>query len=392
MALILMVIVLMAVIGYVGYKSHQRTVATWRGVAGRLGLQIAGGSGLSRPTISGKLNGLPVRIDTYTQRSGNSSTTYTRYQVQYPPLGFDLSLKREGGLSFIGKLFGIEDVQVGDPVFDGAFKVKTSDRNRLLALLTPSVRQGLFRLMASQPTTVITENHIGLTVRKFESSGERLTSTIQRLVATAQLLTSPQAGVSDQNVTDREQGRLGEVAERIRRAVEEHPEDVDQRIFEVETLAAAGDDAAARERVAELERIAPADPDVAGWRDALRSPPNPPPPATNDVDANEMARELFAGDDLSFETRSKFNSKYAGASISWEGQVKQLRRVGESATVTVTVATVKNDLYGNTDIDVVVETAVAAAPAEGTRVTVSGVLGRIDPLMRNIYVENATVS
>jgi len=391
MALVLIVIVFMAVIGYVAYRAHQRTVATWRAVAGRLGLQIAGGSGVSRPTISGKLNGLPVRIDTYTQRSGNNSTTYTRYQVQYPSLGFDLSLKREGGLSFIGKLFGVEDIQIGDPVFDGAFKIKTSDRNRLLALLTPSVRQGLFRLMASHPTTVVTENHMGLTVRKFESSGERLASTIQRLVATAQLLTSPSAGVSDANVTDREQGLLGEVAGRIRQAVAEHPEDIDQRIFEVETLAAAGDDTAARERVVELERIAPADPDVAGWRDALRTPPGPAAVAS-DVDVDEMAEDLFAGDDLSFETRSKFNSKYAGATITWEGRVKQLRRVGETATVTVTVATVQNDLYGNTDIDVAVETAAATAPAEGARVTVTGMLARIDPLMRNIYVENAKVS
>ena len=53
-----LIIVFMAVIGFVAYKSHQRTVAVWRGVAGTLGLQITGGSGISRPTISGKLNGL----------------------------------------------------------------------------------------------------------------------------------------------------------------------------------------------------------------------------------------------------------------------------------------------------------------------------------------------
>ncbi|MDJ0664442.1 MAG: hypothetical protein QNJ75_07765 [Acidimicrobiia bacterium] len=392
MEVIALFIVLGAVVGYFAYQSHQRTVATWRNVAAKLGLGITGGSGVSRPTMSGNLNGLPVRIDTYTQRSGNSSTTYTRYQVQYPPVGFDLNLKREGGLSFVSKLFGIEDVQVGDPVFDGAFKIKTSDRNRLIALLTPSVRNGLFRLMASYPTTVVTENHMGLTVRKFESNGERLASTIQRLVATAQLLTSPTAGVSDQNVTDREQGLLGEVADRMRQAVEEHPEDIDQRIFEVETLAAAGDETTARERVAELERIAPADPDVAGWRDALSVGPPTAPVDPAHIDASTMAEELFSGDDLSFETRSKFNSKYAGAKVNWEGKVKQVRRRGPSATVAITVATVRNDLYGNTDIDVVVETAADTAPTEGAQVTISGMLGRIDPLVRNIYLDNADLS
>ncbi len=386
------IIVAVVLIMYVAYRSHQQTVATWQTTARRLGLHVEGGSGISRPTISGKLNGLPVRIDTYTQRSGNSSTTYTRYQVQYPSVGFDLTMKREGGLSFIGKLFGIEDVQIGDPVFDGAFKIKTSDRNRLLTLLTPSVRNGLFRLMASYPTTVISENHMGLSVRKFESDGDRLASTIQRLVATAQLLTSPAAGVSDQNVVDREQGLLSDVADRVRQAVEEHPEDVDQRIFEVETLAAAGDDSAASGRIEELERIAPADPDVAGWRDALRTPASSAGAMPEDVDVNKMAEDLFGSDDLSFETRAKFNAGYAGAKVEWEGKVKQVRERRGTATVTITVATVQNDLYGNTDIDVVVETAAGSAPAEDSRVGVSGMLGRIDPLMRNIYLDNAIIS
>lgn len=389
MGFIPIIFIIIGVVMFLAYRSHQNTVETWRRVAGKLGLSIVSKSGFSRPVITGNLNGLPVKIDTYTQRSGNSSTTYTRYQVQYPSAGFDFTLKREGGLSFIGKIFGIEDVQVGDPVFDGAFKIKTSDRQRLTALLTPSVRNGLFRLMASYPTAVISEHHIGMTRAKFENNGERLASSIQRLVATAQLLTSPTAGVSDQNVTDRQEGLLTEVADRIRQAVEEHPEDIDQRIFEVETLAAAGADEEASERVAELEKLAPADPDVAGWRDVLRTPVEPRPAAAIDVD--EMAADLFGGTDLSFETRGKFNSRYAGANITWEGKVKQHRRSGATTTVTVTVANVHNDLYGNTDIDLLADIATTAAPDIGTDVTVSGMLNRIDPLVRNIYVENATI-
>ena len=385
------IIVLMVVFGVIAYQSHQRNVETWRRVAGQLGLQVQSGSGLSKPLITGTLNGLPVRIDTYTQRSGNSSTTYTRYQVRYPTPGLSFQLKREGGITtMIGRFFGVKDVQVGDPLFDGAFKVTTSQPERLTALLTPSVRSGLVRLLASYPTAVVSGDHVGLTTRSFERDGQRLASTIQRLVATAQLLTSPTAGVSDQNVRDREQGLLSDVADRMRRAVEEAPDDIDQRIFEVETLAAAGEDREAARRVEELEKLAPADPDVAGWKRSLSAPEQPR--STGEVDVDKMAQELFAGDDLSFETRSKFNSSYAGAKINWDGRVKRIRRVGESVTLTVTVATVHNDLYGNTDIDVLVDTAATGAPAEGAEVTVSGMLGRIDPLMRNIYIENAVIS
>jgi hypothetical protein len=385
----LLIIIVIGSVIFFAYQSHQRSVATWQRVANQLGLDIVVGSGFSKPLITGNLHGMPVRIDTYTQRQGNSSTTYTRYQVRYPSSGFDFELKREGTFSFIGKIFGVQDVEIGDPVFDGAFKIKTSDRNRLVALLTPSVRNGLFRLLASHPSAVVSEDHIGMTRQKFESDGDRLSSSIQRLVATAQLLISPSAGVSDHNVTDREQGLLTEVVDRVRQAIEEHPEDIDQRIFEVETLAAAGEDEQAAERVVELEQLAPADPDVAGWKEALSTPTASQPAEGLDVD--EMSKDLFGSDDLSFETRSKFNSKYAGANVTWEGRVKQTRQSGPTATVTVTVATVGNDLYGNTEIDVLVDTPADRAPEVDSRVTVSGMLSTIDPLMRNIYLANATV-
>ncbi len=388
---ILFALAVIALVAVLLIQARQRTIGVWTAVANQLGLDISIPGRFSRPTITGTLNGLPVRIDTYVTRSGNNSTTHTRYQVRYPSPGFSFELKREGGLSsFIGKFLGIKDTQVGDPLFDGAFKVKTSNQQRLAAFLTPSVRSGLYRLMASYPNAVITEDHIGMTRAKFESDFNRLSSSIQRLVATAQLLTSPTAGVSDENVIDREQGLLSDVAERIRQAVADHPEDIDQRIFEVETLAAAGDDRKAAERVGELERVAPADPDVAGWREALTAPTAPAP--TGDIDVDEMAEELFGGNDLSFETRTKFNNRYAGATVRCEGRVKRVRPIGPTATVTVTVATVNNDLYGNTEIDVLAEVASSSAPEVESIVTVAGMLVRIDPLVRNIYVENATIS
>ena len=179
------------------------------------------------------------------------------------------------------------------------------------------------------------------------------------------------------------------MTDRVRQAVEENPDDVDQRIFEVETLAAAGDEQQAGERLRELETLAPSDPDVVGWKQSLETPRQPNP--VREVDVAEMAATLFSGDDLSFETRQKFNDRYAGASVSWEGVVKEARQSTVSNKVTITVATVENDLYGNTDIDVVVE-SVGIFPAKGATVTVSGMLDRIDPLMRNIYLAGATIS
>ncbi|MCP4964042.1 MAG: tetratricopeptide repeat protein [bacterium] len=392
MALIPILFLLIIGIAYFAWKSHQKTVQTWRRIASELGLEISVKSSMARPAMRGTFNGLPVTIDTYTQRSGNSNTTYTRYRVNYPPLGLGLKMRREGGLSFIGKLFGIEDAQVGDPVFDEAFKISTSDQPRLSAFLTPSVRSSLLRLMASYPSAVITDNSIQVVKARFEGNGDVLASTTQRIVATAQQMASPSAGVSDTMVKGREQGLLGDVAERIREAVESHPEDVDQRIFELETLAAAGDDTQAAERLRELERMAPADPDVAGWKQALDTPAQPSSEMSETIDVDVLAKDLFGGEDLSFETRTKFNSQYAGRKISWEGKVKQVRESGDKAQATIVVATVHNDLYGNTDIAVVVDGVSRPVPGENQQVTVSGTLNTIDPLMRNLFVTDARLS
>ncbi len=120
MAFIPLVLLLIVLIGYFAWRSHKRTIETWRQVGAELGLGVSAGSGLSRPTLNGNIGGLPVKVDTYTQRSGNSSTTYTRYRVSFPPLGMGLQLKREGIFSAVTKLFGIQDVEVGDQAFDEA--------------------------------------------------------------------------------------------------------------------------------------------------------------------------------------------------------------------------------------------------------------------------------
>jgi hypothetical protein len=391
MALIPIILLLIVVIGFFAWKSHQRTVEAWRQAASELGIAVSVGSGLSRPVLSGTIGGRPVKIDTYTQRSGNSSTTYTRYRVGYPPLGIDLKLAREGAFSAITKLFGAQDVTVGDDLFDEAFTVKTSDLGKLRRLLTPSVRSGLLRLLASYGSAVITDDHLQITKARFESKSEVLKSTAQRMVAMARLLASPSAGVTDQMVVDRERGLLEDVADRVRVLVEDEPDDVDQRIFEVETLAAAGQAQAAAERVRELDRLAPADPDVIGWRDSLAQRPARQPAGT-DIDVDELARELFGGNDLSFESRSKFNSQYADAKIRWQGRVKDISDRSGGVRAIITVATVDNDLYGNTDIDVVVENPGGPRPTLGATVTVTGTLSTIDPLMRNLFVSDAALS
>jgi hypothetical protein len=92
-------------------------------------------------------------MDTYTESHSDgktsSSTTYTRIRAPYVNKdGFRFTIYRKGIFSGLGKLLGMQDVEVGYPEFDEAFIIKGNDEQKLRALFAnPQIRQ----LLEMQP-------------------------------------------------------------------------------------------------------------------------------------------------------------------------------------------------------------------------------------------------
>jgi hypothetical protein len=118
-----------------------------------------------------------------------------------------------------------------------------------------------------------------------------------------------------------------------------------------------------------------------------------------DRDALALATDLFSENRLSFETAQLFDEKHAGRDVEWTGKVRKAvvvdhdRLLGDGpfTKAVIEVASLENDLFGNT-----VVSAVAALPAqaadvlpEGSTVTFTGRLIGIDALVRNVYVGEA---
>jgi hypothetical protein len=84
-----------------------------------------------------------VTLDTYTDSSGESSTTYTRMRAPYVnPEGFRFTIYRKGFFSDLGKLLGMQDIEIGDFEFDEAFIIKGNDADRVRVLFAnPKIRQ-----------------------------------------------------------------------------------------------------------------------------------------------------------------------------------------------------------------------------------------------------------
>ncbi len=90
-----------------------------------------------------------ITLDTYTVSTGKSSTKYTRMRAPYVnPDGFRFNIYRENVFSRLGKLLGLEDIEIGDSFFDEEFIIQGTSEDLVRRLLAnTSIRQ----LIQSQP-------------------------------------------------------------------------------------------------------------------------------------------------------------------------------------------------------------------------------------------------
>lgn len=83
-----------------------------------------------------------VTLDTYVVSTGKVTIVYTRMRAPYVnPDGFRFRVYRRGMFSDLGKLLGMQDVEIGHPEFDRDFIIKGSDEGKLRQLFAnPRIR------------------------------------------------------------------------------------------------------------------------------------------------------------------------------------------------------------------------------------------------------------
>src|SRR5512136_1312440 len=90
-----------------------------------------------------------ITLDTYTVSTGKSSSTYTRIRAPYVNRdGFRFNIYRKNIFSWLGKIFGGQDIEVGDSFFDEGFIIQGEPEYLVQQLLMNSkIRQ----LIQNQP-------------------------------------------------------------------------------------------------------------------------------------------------------------------------------------------------------------------------------------------------
>lgn len=86
-----------------------------------------------------------VTLDTFIVPAGNVMIPYTRMRAPFVNRdGFRFKVYRKGMLSGLGRMFGMQDIEVGEPRFDDAFIVKGNDEAKVRSFFADAaIREAL---------------------------------------------------------------------------------------------------------------------------------------------------------------------------------------------------------------------------------------------------------
>ena len=104
----------------------------WRQLCSEIGADFVDGGFWRGNKVQSHVKQWTVTLDIYTVSSGHSHQHYTRMRAPYVNAdGFRFLVYRRGVFTDLGKLLGMQDVEVGFPEFDGQFVLKGNDQARL---------------------------------------------------------------------------------------------------------------------------------------------------------------------------------------------------------------------------------------------------------------------
>ena len=109
----------------------------WTEFAKEIGGTYYTGVVLRKGYISYYYKNWEIILDIHTVNNGETSTTYTRMRALFNnPYGFRFRIYRRHIFARIGKLFGMQDIETGDPDFDRDFIIKGNQPGKIGALFS----------------------------------------------------------------------------------------------------------------------------------------------------------------------------------------------------------------------------------------------------------------
>jgi len=121
----------------------------WQQLCHEIGAEFVAGGFWRGSKVQAHVFSWTITLDTYTVSTGHSSETFTRMRAPFVnPEGLRFTIYRKGFFSDLGKLLGMQDIEIGDTEFDEAFILKGNNESRVRDLFS---RPRLRELLLAQP-------------------------------------------------------------------------------------------------------------------------------------------------------------------------------------------------------------------------------------------------
>ena len=115
----------------------------WRQLCEEIGAEFVKGGVWKGNKVQAQVGPWTITLDTYTIHNQHTHVTYTRMRAPYVNSeGFRFTIYRKSLFSDLGKLLGMQDIEVGDPEFDEAFIIKGNDEGRVQTLFADARLRG----------------------------------------------------------------------------------------------------------------------------------------------------------------------------------------------------------------------------------------------------------
>lgn len=125
------------------------TDEVWRELATQVGGDLVDGGFWKTDKVVARVKEWTITLDLYTVSTGKSHVTYTRLRAPYVNSdGFRFTIYRKSIFSGLGKMLGMQDLEMGDPAFDEAFILQGNNPEKVRALFS---HEPLRQLIAAQP-------------------------------------------------------------------------------------------------------------------------------------------------------------------------------------------------------------------------------------------------
>ena len=192
MGFIVFIMLIVGIVFFVSKNTRNENRQTWQNAANQLGLVFNIGSGSNIGTITGWMHGHHISISTFTRGSGNSSQIYTKYTLEYlRRIPVDFKIVRQGITHCVGKVFGLQDIEVGDMAFDDQVLLLGARPEAVIEWLkSPGLRDEIRVFVAYYPDVVITNDLVTVNHFGTDTGLDVLAHTVRSLVNFCDVVTN----------------------------------------------------------------------------------------------------------------------------------------------------------------------------------------------------------